>query len=409
MRMSRTRASATVYSPTSLSRSTTDNESSVCGAIRAILCDLALALLIATPVFAQSTFDLLGYVAGRSTHTKGDHDTTGVAQFGFEWTPSRYFDLHASGVARDENSGVVDAYADVRAVFVNDEIQLRAGQFFLPTSRENKGDLWTSPYTISFSALNTWIGEEVRPAGADLQWRHTFGTGHALTAAATGFRGNDTMGALLGWRGWWIGNRLSSYNEVIPLPPLASFQTFFAGQRHDGTKPFGKDLDGNTGISARMRYSIPQIANVQYLYLNNHGDRKLHDGEYSWATKFHLLSAEINTADKHTLAAEYLRGSTGMGDEPGYVEADIWAAYILFSEKIGRTRFSGRYDRFKTTEKDFSLAENNDESGHSWTLAWLYDLTSHLRLGTELTQFNKTRASVKTDTHSYTIEARYSF
>ncbi|PYQ27656.1 MAG: hypothetical protein DMF56_18775 [Acidobacteria bacterium] len=382
---------------------------SVCGAIRGILFDFAVALIVATPLFAQSTFDLQGYVAGRWTRAEGKHDTTGVTQFGFEWTPSRYFDLHASGVARDENTGVVDAYADARAVFVNDEIQLRAGQFFLPTSRENKGELWTSPYTISFSALNTWIGEEVRPLGADLQWRHTFGTGHALTAAATAFRGNDTMGALLGWRGWQVGSRLSVYNEARPLPPLPSFQTFFADQRDDGTKPFGKDLDGNTGVSARVRYSIPQIANIQYLYLNNHGDRQLHDGEYAWATKFNLISGEIITADKYTLAAEYLRGTTGMGNDPAYVEADIWSAYILFSEKVGRTRYSGRYDRFKTTEKDFSLAENNDETGHSWTLAWLYDLTTRLRLGAELTQFNKERAAVKTDAHTYTIEGRYSF
>jgi len=393
---------------------------------------LALAF-VATPLFAQSTFDLQGYVAARTMHATGPdswlagdvgrlengpkkNNFTGVAQFGFDWTPSRYFDLHASGVSRrdpenfgGESNGVVEAYADARAIFGNDEIQLRAGQFFLPSSRENKGELWTSPYTISFSALNTWIAEEVRPIGADVEWRHTFGTGHVLTAAGTAFRGNDSMGALLGWRGWSIGNRLSVYNEALPLPPLDSFKTFFADQRRDGTQPFGKDLDGNTGVSGRVRYSIPQIANIQYLYLDNRADRHLHNGEYAWATKFHLISAEIASGQNYTLAAEYMHGSTGMGFTPAFVQAGFWAGYVLFSEKIGRSRFSGRYDLFKTIEKDFSLAEGNDESGHSWTLAWFYDLTHSLRLGTELTQFSVKRASDESDAHSYTIEARYTF
>ena len=393
----------------------------------------ALVVLAATPLLAQSTFDLQGYVAGRAVNANGpeswlagdvgrleagdDNDAfTGVAQLGFDWTPSQYFDVHVSGAARrdpetfgGDNGGIVEAFADARAVFGNDQLQLRAGQFFLPSSRENKDELWTSPYAISFSALNTWIAEEVRPVGVDLEWRHTLGNGHLLTAAATGFRGNDSMGALLGWRGWTVGNRLSTYNEVLPLPPLASFNTFFADQRDDGTKPFGKDLDGGTGVSARIRYSIPQRANVQYLYADNRADRRLYDGEYAWATDFHLLSAEAGNPDNFVIAAEYLTGSTGMGFAPAFVQADFYATYVLISEKIGRTRWTARYELFGTEEQDFSLAEENDESGRSWTFAWLYDLTPSLRLGTEFTQVSGHRASVSMDAHSYTVEARYKF
>jgi len=395
---------------------------------------LVFALLILSrPLFAQSTFDLQGYVAARSINATGPeswlagdvgrledgghrNDFTGAAQLGFDWAPSRYFDIHASGAARRDpkelggnSSGLVEAYADARAIFGGNEVQLRAGQFFLPSSRENKGDLWTSPYAISFSALNTWIAEEVRPAGVDLEWRHTFGSGHVLTTAATGFRGNDSMGALLGWRGWSIGNRLTTYNEVLPLPPLPSFQTFFADQRHDGTQPFGEDLDGNTGVSARIRYSIPQRANVQYLYLDNRADRHLYQGEYAWATDFHLISAEAGNPDNIIVAAEYMTGSTGMGFAPAFVQADFYATYVLLSEKVGRTRWTVRYDLFGTQEKDFSLAGGNDESGRSWTLAWLYTLTPSIRFGTEFTQIAGHRANAAMDGHSYTVEARYTF
>ena len=33
---------------------------------------------------------------------------------------------------------------------------------------ENTGPLWTSPYTISSSAINTWLGEELRAGGVRL-------------------------------------------------------------------------------------------------------------------------------------------------------------------------------------------------------------------------------------------------
>ena len=38
------------------------------------------------------------------------------------------------------------------------------------------------------------------------------------------FRNNDSMGALLAWRGWSVGNRLSVYDEVLPLPPLTTLR-----------------------------------------------------------------------------------------------------------------------------------------------------------------------------------------
>lgn len=386
---------------------------------------IALALFT-IPLSAQSTFDVQGYAAGRGIAATGpeswlegdtgrleeggDHShLTAVAQAGIEWTPSRHFDVHVSGIGRETGSGLIEAYADVRAIFSADEIQLRAGQFFLPSSRENKDELWTSPYAISFSALNTWIAQEVRPIGADLEWRHTLESGHVVTAGATAFRGNDSMGALLGWRGWSIGNRLSAHGEVLPLPPLPELKTFFADQRDDGTKPFGADLDGNPGYSARLRYSIPQRANIQYLYADNRADRRLHDGEYAWATDFHLISAEAGNPDGFVVAAEFIKGSTGMGFAPAFVQADFYATYVLASQAIGRARWTARYELFGTQEKDFSLAGNSDESGRSWTLAALYQLTPSLRFAAEFTQIAGHRADARIDAHSYLLEARYRF
>jgi hypothetical protein len=382
----------------------------------------AAALLLAL-------IDLNGYVAARGVNATGpeswlergwgrleaggDRDTLfGTAQLGADWTPSQHFDVHISGTARHDalgtDAGLIEAYVDGRVAFGLDEVQLRAGQFFLPTSRENKGELWTSPYTIDFSALNSWIGEEVRPIGLDLQYRHTTSRGHSITTAATAFRGNDSMGALLAWRGWAIGNRLSTYGEVLPLPPLATLDEFFPLQRKDGTKPFGTDLDGETGYSARVRYAVPQRASLLYTYVDNRGDRALHRGEYAWATKFHLAGAEVGDPDRLVVASEFMRGTTGMGHGSAYVDADFLAAYLLVSGKSGRHRLSARYEWFNTEERDFSLAERNEENGRAWTLTWLFDLTAPLRVGVEFTQLVGDRADTPDpDARTVTIEARW--
>lgn len=382
-------------------------------------------------VIVLALLDVNGYVAARGVNATGpeswlergwgrleaggDRDHFfGTAQLGVDWTPNEHFDLHVSGVGRRDalgtDAGIVEAYADARASFALDEVQLRAGQFFLPTSRENKGELWTSPYTISFSALNSWIGEEVRPVGLDLQYRHTTSRGDTITAAATAFRGNDSMGALLAWRGWAIGNRLSTYNEVLPLPPLSTLDEFFPLQRKDGTKPFGSDLDGRTGYSARVRYAIPQRVNVLYTYLDNRGDRELHRGEYAWATNFHLLGIETGDPDRLVVAGEYLRGSTTMGHGVAFADAGFFAAYVLVSGKSGRNRLTARYELFNTEEQDFSLAEQNEENGRAWTLTWMFDITPPLRLGAELTQVVGDRVDTPDpDARTVTLEARWRF
>ena len=399
----------------------------------------ALCLLIAAAAHAQ-TFALHGFGTARGVNASGppswldggfgrlsagDGHTEALAvlQLGADWTPSPYFDLHASGVARRQAThagrpaGIVDAYADVRAIRGRDTLQLRVGQFFLPSSRENKGELWTSPYMISFSALNTWIGEELRPVGADLEWRHETSSGMVLTAAATAFQNNDSLGALLGWRGWTIGNRLSVYNEVLPLPPLATLPTFFSGQRSDGTKPFGRDLDGRTGYAARVRSALPERANVQVMHVDNRGDRALSHGVYAWATAFTLLSLEIGRTDDTVFAAEYADGRSGMGFRGGgWVQMDLHAGYALVSHRRARNRFSARFDHFGTRDRDHSAAETNSEDGHAWTAAWMFDVTPKMRAGAEITQVTGDRPAAAESGYAasmagraVTLELRYGF
>ena len=395
-------------------------------------------MLLCALVLAQ-TIDVTGYVAARGVNATGPSswleggfgrleaggdrdDFIGVAHLGVDWVPTTWLDVHVSAAARSdvrgEDAGLVEAFVDLRREFAFDELQVRAGYFFLPTSKENKDDNWASPYTINFSALNTWIGEEVRPIGVDLQYRHTTGAGHTITGGATAFRGNDTMGTILGWRGWSVGDRLTTYDETLPLPPLGSLSDAgpFFRQRDDGTTPFTSDLDGNTGYSARVRYGVPQRGNVQYTVLDNGGDRALYGSEYSWETRFHLLGAELGNPDTLVAAAEYMRGETYMGLFTPFVAADFEATYFLLSGKRGRNRASVRYELFSTHDEDGTAAENNDESGRSWTLTWMFDAHAHVRAAIEFTQVTGDRPAAQqygfepsTTGRSVTVEGRFNF
>jgi hypothetical protein len=395
-----------------------------------------LVLALAAPLFGQSTFHLHGFLSAREIYTSGqpswlqegfgrfdtgagavdDHRivTLGVAQIGAEWAPVSWLALHAHGVARRDQpgshgkrAGLVEAYADLHS----EHFDLRAGQFFLGTSRENTEPLWTSPYSINFSPLNSWIGEEVRPVGIDLAWHPNF----YVTAAASAFRNNDSMGALLGWRGWSVGNRLTVYNEVLPLPPLFSLATDFDDQRHDGTVPFERDLDGRTGLSARVRLQLPERAMTQLTHVDNRGDREEYRGEYSWQTHFNIAAAQVGLTSPATFAAEYCWGATGMGAAPHFVQANFATWYLLTSYKRANDRFSIRFDTFSTKDRD-GVAENNTEHGHSWVLAWMHDLRSDVRLGAEFAQVTGERPAAQqsgfspnTDGRALTVEVRYAF
>lgn len=403
---------------------------------------IVILALLATTVQAQSAFDLTGHMAVRGTNATGPRswleggfgrleasggrdDITASAQLGVDWKPSEHFAVHVSGAARrgpeefgGEDFGLVEAFADGLLPLGLDEIRLRGGLFFIPTSRENIDPNWTSPYTLDYSAINTWIGQEVRPIGLDLQWRHFTSAGHAVTTGATVFQGNDTMGTLLAWRGWTVGDRLSLYDEVLPLPPLESLQTYFFRQRDDGTTPIRDDLDGRTGYSARVRYSVPQRGNVQYTFVDNRGDRLLYDGEYAWETRFHLLGAEVGNPDGFIVLGEFMRGVTYMGQQifTAHVEAEFEAAYLMISEKQGRNRWSARIDRFSVTDDDLTPGENSDEEGISWTLTWMFDLYDNLRLTGEFTQISgdkpeavRSGFDASTDGRTFTAELRYLF
>jgi hypothetical protein len=335
-----------------------------------------------------------------------DHRIVNVesAQLGLDWTPASWLLLHADGVARREQSGaagkragIVQAYVDV----YNDHWRFRAGEFWLPTSRENTDPLWTSKYTITYSALNSWIAQEVRPIGADLQWSPSF----YLALGATAFRGNDAMGTLLSARGWTFGNYLAVYDENLPLP------------YPETTRPIGVDLDNRNGYAERVRVSLPERAMLQVAHIDNRAPiiPGLLKGQTPWQTRFNVVSAEAGSKSDTTLAAEWAYGSTAVGFPGGSFTMDFDTAYLLVSHKFGPERLSARVERFSTRDASRPPDDTSREHGRAWTIALMHETSARSRTGIEYVRVTGDRPGLapgfdpRTAGSTISIEYRYSF
>lgn len=317
----------------------------------------------------------------------------GELHLGVDWSPSTTWLVHAHGVAHGEPSSYAGQRAGLTEAFVQfrpeltpaTALRFRAGLFFPPTSLENADPLWQSPYTITLSALNTWIGEEVRLTGIEgaLQRR---GTSGRLELAGTVFVANDPSGALLAWRGWTLGDRLTTVGEVLPLPPIESFRPggAFASQRDDGTRPID-ELDSRPGYATRARAAFGDALRVQAAFTDNPGNRRLQRGQYSWETRFGQAGLELRLGPQVTLVAEGALGDTGMGPAVAggpQVQLRFRVGYALVSWSRGAWRLSARVDRFENEDRD-ATAEPDDESGWAVTTAAFWKPSRFVRLGIE--------------------------
>ncbi len=412
----------------------------------------ALFLMTSVLAFCSDSVQIDGYISGKGFDATGtrswleggwgrlasgdNQDAQGAlrAEAAISWEPSLWFRAYVHGLARLEPSdyegdtaGLVEAYVEAMAR-VNDvsRFRFRLGLFFPPTSMENTGPLWTSPYTLSYSALNSWIGEEVRVMGLDVSYAHEFASGKDIFWGASVFGGNDTAGALLAWRGWTLGDRLTGAGEVLPLPNHASLglpEGDFALQRDSGTRPFSSDLDDRLGYAARVGFDLQGRWIVQANWSNNRADRRLYNGDYAWETEWISLGAELEVAGNLTFIGEFMTGDTGMGFQTfgnGHVQLDFESYYGMLTWYRNGWRVSGRYDDFMTRDLDADVAgynaDLNDETGDALTLAVLWEFTDRWRFGIERVDLTVTRPAVTPGGprvfrggEAWTLEARYSF
>src|SRR5262245_58078445 len=173
----------------------------------------------------------------------------------------------------DKNPGdLTEAYLEYRPYpRAGFKSRVRAGAFYPPMSLESRAVGWETPYTITPSAIGTWIGEEVRTVGVEGQvdWLGTR-LGHSFDLQLTGaaFGWNDPAGTQRAAHGWALHDRQTTLFGRVGArqsnPALAKKELF-------------AEIDHRPGyyLGAQARYL--DRATLNLLHYDNRADPQAYD------------------------------------------------------------------------------------------------------------------------------------
>jgi len=268
------------------------------------------------------------------------------------------------------------------------QLRLRGGAFFPPVSLEHEGRAWTSVYSITGSAANSWIGEEVKTVGAEatlvLRWDRD-----QLRLTGASFGSNDPAGTLLAWRGWALHDRQTGFGDQLAYQQVPGMAPGGPFERNARWVAPMVEVDGRLGWYAAVSVRRSGVFEARALHYDNRGDQTVFDGhQYAWKTRFQAYGLKIELPGNVHLLGQHMRGDTHMGvTRAGYEAVDVpfYTTFGLVSIPAGRHRFTARYERFETEDDDaLPMLDPNTEDGSAWTVAWLFDATDAVRLAVEV-------------------------
>lgn len=267
--------------------------------------------------------------------------------------------------------------------------RVRAGAFFPVSSLEIDYDSigWTPRDTISSSAINSWIGEELRTVGLEYRLSRSgrqAGSKHDIGLTAAVFGVNDPAGSVLAWRGWSISDRITGLRETIPLANLPAFSP--GGSIASQTRAVNefRELDQRLGFYIGADYAYAGRFDAAVMRYDNRGDPMvITSGQYAWLTRFNHVSARLKQVGQWDLSFQAMQGDTLMG--PGAVYMDFNAWFLLASRPLGAGRLAIRYDQFGATERreDILPTDPNGEQGRALALAYHWKIKPQVALVTE--------------------------
>jgi hypothetical protein len=304
-----------------------------------------------------------------------DHSGIRLGRVRGAWTQplGEVFSAHVDAASwGDDDKNVVDlteAYLEYRPYPHSGlRSRVRLGAFYAPMSLENRARGWETPYTLTPSAISTWLGEEFRTVGLEgqLEWLGTH-VGHnfdfQLTTALFGW--NDPAGTMLAQHGFMFGDRAT---------------TLFgrAGERTEAPNPKNElfhEIDGRAGfyVGGQVRYLDRAILNL--LRYDNRADPTAFSTslrDFAWDTKFNAAALRVETARDWTVLLQYLDGDTSIAPGGERLEWQYASSSAMLVKSIGPHRFAVRYDDFEVEFEPSGEGAGN-EDGHAWTLAYAFE------------------------------------
>ena len=257
---------------------------------------------------------------------------------------------------------------------------VKAGAFFPTISLENDDLGWASPYTLTPSAINSWIGDEIRTIGSEATLRWNGGSLGTISLMGALTCCNDEAGVLIADRGWAMDDRPFGLFERERVPD-ATLRIFHAPV--PGTTGMFDEIDGIVGWYAGAVWQIPGIAKFTVTRYDNQGDPDVKTArDNAWRTKFWNFGARTQVGSL-VLIAQQMSGYTEIAG-PGF-EADtkFQSGFLLASYDLEDWRVSLREDLFQTRRVG---ATNNmwNEDGNATTASISWSPQDWVRLTGEL-------------------------
>jgi opacity protein-like surface antigen len=269
---------------------------------------------------------------------------------------------------------LTEAYLQFRPYpFAGYRFRLKAGAFYAPISLENRAAGWESPYTLSYSAINTWLAQELRTIGVEGQvdWLGTH-TGHGFDLALTGgaFGWNDPAGVVIANRGFNLSDRQTTLFGRVgasnsgPLQPLELF----------------REIDGRPGYYAGIEGRYFDRIVIRALHYDNRADPEAFDRAihmYAWETHFNSVGLRAESANGWTAIVQWLAGQTYVEPHDEDMRWPFRARFALLSRQMGNHRLSIRYDSFAVDSQSEDDDGDGTQHGHAWTAAYVFEPDTH--------------------------------
>jgi hypothetical protein len=254
--------------------------------------------------------------------------------------------------------------------------RLKLGAFYAPISLENRAEGWESPYTLSSSAMDSWVAAELRTIGSELklEWLGTH-AGHDFdVGAAFGVYGwNQGTGAALANSGFTITDWQSSLFGRVGRPGGLT-----------GAIDEYRQYDNHAGTYEGLEVHYLDRVTLEALHYDNHADPTADDnlGQYAWQTRFDTAGLRAENDDGWTAIVQWLAGETFVEpDEVGLLGWRFVTRYALVAKRSGPHTFSARFDDFKVSADQ--AADSGNQRGHAVTLAYRFEPDARWRFTLE--------------------------
>jgi hypothetical protein len=263
---------------------------------------------------------------------------------------------------------------------------LKIGAFYPPISLEHRTSGWTNPYTIDSSALNTWVGEELRTIGIAYELEHlgiAEGGRFNYGVQAALFGWNDPAGVVVAYRGFSLNDRQT--------PLFGRIGTFAFGGRTQ--RVIFSEIDNRPGYHVDGYIKSDSGVELRALHYDNRADpaaEKPSIQDNAWHTRFNSAGMRWDGAHGTALIAQWLDGDTRVGPDPPYMW-DFRTWFVLAAQNVGQHRFAARYDDFSTRQDPEYLAfPAGRNRGNAWTLGWTWDVAAHVEVAAEWMRVDST-------------------